>query len=94
MASASSLAHFRSAEGGDRSLETIEMDPQYAEGLGFALGDVVRTPSPLLVSVRDGHSALLQVEIGLLHDLAYAKSVATEPATSDDWEILVSARGL
>lgn len=31
-----------------------------------------------------------QVEIGLLHDLAYATSVATEPATSDDWEILVS----
>lgn len=34
---------------------------------------------------------LYQVEIGLLHDLGYAKSVATEPATSDDWEILVSA---
>ncbi|EIW52807.1 AAA-domain-containing protein [Trametes versicolor FP-101664 SS1] len=68
MASASSLAHFNSGEAGDRGLETVEIDPQYAEGLGLALGDVV--------------------EIGLLHDLGYAKSVATEPATSDDWEIL------
>ncbi|KAH9895808.1 AAA-domain-containing protein [Cubamyces lactineus] len=68
MASASSLAHFNSGDSGDRGLETVEIDPQYAEGLGFALGDVV--------------------EIGLLHDLGYAKSVATEPVTSDDWEIL------
>lgn len=37
---------------------------------------------------------LCQVDIGLLHDLGYAKSVATEPATSDDWEILVSAPSL
>ncbi|KAJ3749282.1 P-loop containing nucleoside triphosphate hydrolase protein [Lentinula detonsa] len=29
------------------------------------------------------------VEIGLLHDMAFAKSVATEPLTSDDWEIIV-----
>ncbi|KAH9485161.1 Peroxisome biosynthesis protein PAS1 [Psilocybe cubensis] len=28
------------------------------------------------------------VEIGLLHDLPHAKSVATEPLTSDDWEII------
>ncbi|KAA1470710.1 AAA-domain-containing protein [Dentipellis sp. KUC8613] len=28
------------------------------------------------------------VEIGLLHDLPFAKSVSTEPATPDDWEIL------
>ncbi|KAI0631588.1 AAA-domain-containing protein [Trametes polyzona] len=68
MASASSLAHFNSGDASDRGLETVEMDPQYAEGLGFALGDVV--------------------EIGLLHDLGYAKSVATEPVTADDWEIL------
>ncbi|KAI0665466.1 AAA-domain-containing protein [Trametes maxima] len=68
MASASSLAHFNSSSGGDKGLETVEIDPQYAEGLGFALGDVV--------------------EIGLLHDLGYAKSVSTEPVTSDDWEIL------
>ncbi|TBU28822.1 AAA-domain-containing protein [Dichomitus squalens] len=68
LASSSSLAHFNSGNAGERGLETVEIDPQYAEGLGFASGDVV--------------------EIGLLHDLAYAKSVATEPATSDDWEIL------
>lgn len=29
------------------------------------------------------------VEIGLLHDLPVAKSVGTEPYSSDDWEILV-----
>ncbi|CAL1715282.1 unnamed protein product [Somion occarium] len=71
MASASSLAHFNSASrgaGGERGLETIEIDPQFAEGLEFREGDVV--------------------EIGLLHDLGYATSVATEPLTSDDWEIL------
>lgn len=47
-----------------------------------------RLPSHLL------YVCLYQVEIGLLHDLGYAKSVATEPATSDDWEILVSAPNL
>jgi hypothetical protein len=31
----------------------------------------------------------MQVEIGLLHDMAVAKSVGTEPLTSDDWEIIV-----
>ena len=31
----------------------------------------------------------LQVEVGLLYDLPVAKSVATEPLTPDDWEILV-----
>lgn len=44
MASASSLAHFNSASrgaGGERGLETIEIDPQFAEGLGFREGDVV-----------------------------------------------------
>ncbi|KAH9929150.1 AAA-domain-containing protein [Fomitopsis serialis] len=59
MASASSLAHFNSAGSTDKGLETIEMDPQFAQGLGLLSGDVV--------------------EIGLLHDLAYAKTVATEP---------------
>jgi peroxin-1 len=29
------------------------------------------------------------VEIGLQHDLPVAKSIATEPLTADDWEILV-----
>ncbi|TFY54857.1 hypothetical protein EVJ58_g8610 [Rhodofomes roseus] len=66
MASASSLAHFNSAGSSDKSLETIEMDPQFAQGLGFVAGDI----------------------IGLLHDLGFAKSVATEPVTSDDWEII------
>ena len=42
MASASSLAHFNAGDAADKGLETIEIDPQYAEGLGFALGDVVR----------------------------------------------------
>ncbi|KAL0956260.1 hypothetical protein HGRIS_002414 [Hohenbuehelia grisea] len=68
MASASSLAHFNASESGERGLETIEIDPQYAQGLGFMQGDMV--------------------EIGLLHDLATAVSVATEPLTSDDWEII------
>lgn len=40
MVSASSLAHFNSASP-DSSLETVEIDPQYAEGLGFKKGDVV-----------------------------------------------------
>ncbi|THU89378.1 AAA-domain-containing protein [Dendrothele bispora CBS 962.96] len=67
MASASSLAQFNSANSGE-SFETIEIDPQYAQGLGFSQGDVV--------------------EIGLLHDMHIAKSVGTEPLTSDDWEII------
>ncbi|KAI9441226.1 AAA-domain-containing protein [Lactarius indigo] len=67
MVSASSLAHFNSSSP-DSSLETVEIDPQYAEGLGFHKGDMV--------------------EIGLLYDLPTAKSVATEPLTPDDWEIL------
>lgn len=41
MASASSLAHFNSAGASDKGLETIEMDPQFAQGLGLAAGDVV-----------------------------------------------------
>ena len=30
-----------------------------------------------------------KVEIGLLHDLPLAQLVATEPLSSDDWEIIV-----
>lgn len=42
MASSSSLDRFkRTTSGGDTSLETIEMDPQYASGLGLQSGDVV-----------------------------------------------------
>jgi peroxin-1 len=40
MVSASSLAHFNSTSS-DNSLETVEIDPQYAEDLGFKKGDVV-----------------------------------------------------
>ncbi|TFK44456.1 P-loop containing nucleoside triphosphate hydrolase protein [Crucibulum laeve] len=68
MASASSLAQFNSAHSGESGLETVEIDPQYAQGLGLTQGDIV--------------------EIGLLHDLPLAKSVGTEPLTSDDWEII------
>ncbi|KAI0796078.1 AAA-domain-containing protein [Abortiporus biennis] len=68
MASASSLAHFQAGNAEDKGLETVEIDPQFASGLGFTEGDIV--------------------EIGLLHDLGYASSVATEPLTADDWEIL------
>ena len=35
---------------------------------------------------------ILKVEVGLLYDLPMAKSVATEPLTPDDWEILVRVR--
>lgn len=66
MASASSLANINSVDGD--SLGTVEIDPQYAQALGFLQGDLV--------------------EIGLLHDLPYAKSVGTEPVTADDWEII------
>ena len=41
MASASSLAHFNSADA-ERGFETIEVDPQYAQSLGLAQGDTVR----------------------------------------------------
>lgn len=40
MASSSSLAHFNSADQ-NKGFETIEIDPQYAIGLGFTQGDVV-----------------------------------------------------
>ncbi|KZT01895.1 AAA-domain-containing protein [Laetiporus sulphureus 93-53] len=41
MAAASSYAHYQSGGSSEKGLETIEIDPQYAESLGFALGDVV-----------------------------------------------------
>ncbi|KAG6837810.1 hypothetical protein H0H93_016178 [Arthromyces matolae] len=70
LASASSLTHFSSSQNSENVLETIEIDPQFAQGLGLSQGDLV--------------------EIGLLHDLSLAKSVATEPLTSDDWDIIAS----
>lgn len=45
MASASSLASFNSTAG-ERGIETLEIDPQYAAGLGFKEGDVVRSLFP------------------------------------------------
>lgn len=90
MVSASSLAHFNSTSS-DSPLETVEIDPQYAEGLGFKKGDVVLSMSfsSSLLSLTSP-----KVEVGLLYDLPIAKSVATEPLTSDDWEILVYALGI
>ncbi|KAG0694266.1 P-loop containing nucleoside triphosphate hydrolase protein [Suillus ampliporus] len=67
MASASSLASFNSTPG-ERGIETLEIDPQYAAGLGFKQGDVL--------------------ELGLLYDLPYAKTVSTEPLSADDWDIV------
>ncbi|KAJ7745492.1 P-loop containing nucleoside triphosphate hydrolase protein [Mycena maculata] len=67
MASASSLAQFNSGSA-EKGFETIEIDPQYALGLGLKQNDLV--------------------EIGLVHDLPLATSVATEPLTPDDWEII------
>jgi peroxin-1 len=86
MASASSLAHFNVSDSGDRGYETIEIDPQYAQGLGFAQGDLVRTVV-LFLGLNFNNE---KVDIGLLYDLPLAKSVGTEPLTSDDWEIIVS----
>lgn len=88
MASASSLAQFNASKSGDSGLETLEMDPQYAQGLGLSQDDVVCAFTLLFVSMWQ---ILLKVEIGLLHDLPLAKSVATEPLTSDDWEIIVNS---
>lgn len=86
MASSSSLAHFN-ADARENAFETIEIDPQYAQGLGFAEGDIVRL---LLLKTKSVSSRLPQVEIGLLYDLPFASSVGTEPLTADDWEIIVS----
>lgn len=44
MASASSLAHFNSPDSKEKGLETVEIDPQYAQGLGLSQGDAVRAP--------------------------------------------------
>ncbi|KAF9510428.1 hypothetical protein BS47DRAFT_1347980 [Hydnum rufescens UP504] len=67
--SASSLAQFQSQNARREGfMETVEIDPQYAQALGFAEG--------------------ITLEIGLLHGLAVAKSISTEPYSADDWEIL------
>ena len=56
MASSSSLAHFNPDTRGN-AFETIEIDPQYAQGLGFAEGDTV-------------HMLLLKGEKQLISSLA------------------------
>ena len=48
MASASSLTHFSSIQDADKALETVEIDPQYAQGLGLSQGDLVRANSVLI----------------------------------------------
>src|SRR5882762_542801 len=53
MASASSLAHFNSADA-EKGFETIEIDPQYAMGLGFSQGDIVRNASLIRNTKRVG----------------------------------------
>ncbi|KAF5388776.1 hypothetical protein D9757_005613 [Collybiopsis confluens] len=68
MASASSLAQFNVSDPSEKGFETVEMDPQYSQSLGFTQGDLV--------------------EIGLIHDMPFARMVGTEPISSDDWEII------
>lgn len=41
MASASSLAHLNAVHSDEGGFETVEIDPQFAQDLGFAQGDVV-----------------------------------------------------
>ncbi|TFK23693.1 peroxisome biogenesis factor 1 [Coprinopsis marcescibilis] len=41
MASASSLAQFNAAQTGESKSETIEIDPQFSQGLGLGEGDIV-----------------------------------------------------
>ena len=47
MASASSLAYLNAGQLGERNFETLEIDPQYAQGLGLAQGDLVREYVPV-----------------------------------------------
>ena len=51
MASASSLTHLNASQLGERSFETLEMDPQYAQGLGLAQGDLVREISRVKIDL-------------------------------------------
>lgn len=46
MTSASSLAQFQSGSSGEKALETIEIDPQFAGSLGLVEGDTVRPVDP------------------------------------------------
>jgi hypothetical protein len=83
----------------DSTPETIEIDPQFAQGLGFAAGDIVSRRfswlplegfgMPHVLDCANMH-ALLKVDLSLLYDLPTAQSVGTEPVSADDWEIIVS----
>lgn len=53
MASASSLAHFNAGQSSEGGFETIEIDPQYAQGLGLAQGDLVRSYVFVITDVPD-----------------------------------------
>lgn len=86
MASSSSLAQWQNGVRAGDALETVEIDPQFASSLGFAEGSTVRH---VLFDSANPTDVRAKLEIGLLHDLDVAKSVSTEPVSSDDWEILV-----
>lgn len=98
MASSSSLARFKGASTSSDPLETVEIDPQYANGLGLRTGDIVSfLMSFLLIVVLElliEYVGYRKVEIGLLQDPPMASSVVTEPFSSDDWEIIVSCQFL
>jgi peroxin-1 len=83
MASASPLASFNSPPG-ECGIETLEIDPQHMAGLALKreLSRVSRLH--LHLSLADG-----QVELGLLYDLPYAKTVSTKPLSADDWDVVV-----
>ncbi len=88
MGANSSLVHSSKSQT-DGISDTLEIDPQYAQGLGFSQNDIVR----LIKCYPRGfeiNAISLKVEIGLLYDLSFAKSITAEPLTSDDWEIIVS----
>lgn len=90
MASSSSLDRFkRTTSGDDASLETIEMDPQYASGLGLQSGDIVSLQGTSHQRMSETDMLSRQVDIGLLHDLPVADSVTAESVSEDDWEVIV-----
>ena len=89
MGATSSLIHSAKPQI-DGISDTVEIDPQYAQGLGFSQNDIVRPIRPYVWQWFEINSIFFKVEIGLLHDLPFAKCVTAEPLTSDDWEIIVS----
>ena len=89
MASSSSLARFKGGSSSADTLETVEIDPQFASGLGFRIGDIVRALDTACLTQVSLSDFPLKVEIGLLQDLGVASSVVTEPVSTDDWEIIV-----